>query len=805
MTTENDDLKERMQNQGPGKVESEAVPATSFGDPAGEHPRFEYHNSSSVNQGARTGKMHKLAFGGSVPGVDVDANYSVNSQYPYNDVKETSAGHVLEFNDTPGSERILIKHNSGSGIELRPDGTIVISTLRNKIEVVGGSNTIIVEGDANMHYLSNLTMNVTGDFNVNCHDFNVNAKGNKTVNVDGSARTKIFGNSAETTVGHKSETVVHTTTRTHLGKHTINTKGDLALTTQGNVDITSSGTLTQTAEAEAILSSPNINIAAQDLTVIGNTGTVGGKNVIMYNYNMWTGHTVWAGDTLETQTVRATKTVATDKATATLFVGDLEGTADRSIRADITNSQAYADTNPGGDVGSAQGFTVAETSVEPINFDATVTAQPKEYIMEAYLNNSAKGVRKPRIDEGDHIKAALLQKPMSTQQVREKLRDTANKSNGDFTAGKVASGKLNASYANTVPKGVGRIRSGSPSCQRSTVQLGNASGAGTNNTFRVQEVSSASRIMAVDNKFNPMNGSITASTALADGISMAKFVRGPSAKNFDTLDEFKKQQLARNYYIHAQILNTVMTRPGPHSSRWEDYRLQVVEGFYSADRYGLKAPGSNQMAEEVITPDSLLDKRSKGLVVVYELIGPNGKLDKDATFDLATDLKEKCSHLFDKLILDYDEFDPNGDMNVQIIIEIKSVSETWSMQASGSVETVYNGKVQSTDTITEVLQEKPEPEAPPVPAEPEVPPADKEQPYRASDGSLVYDDDDKLFSDFYSGKYKKTQLVRNNAAGGALIVFHWPDISGLPQWEAQIIAEGKSPPQVPYKNNIVVR
>ena len=36
----------------------------------------------------------------------------------------------------------------------------------------------------------------------------------------------------------------------------------------------------------------------------------------------------------------------------------------RSITADVTNSQNYADTDPGGDTGSAQGYTADNTATD---------------------------------------------------------------------------------------------------------------------------------------------------------------------------------------------------------------------------------------------------------------------------------------------------------------------------------------------------------------------------------------------------------------------------------------------------------
>jgi hypothetical protein len=46
-------------------------------------------------------------------------------KYPNNMTHTTSAGHVVEIDDTPGAERVKIFHKSGSLIEMHPDGSVV--------------------------------------------------------------------------------------------------------------------------------------------------------------------------------------------------------------------------------------------------------------------------------------------------------------------------------------------------------------------------------------------------------------------------------------------------------------------------------------------------------------------------------------------------------------------------------------------------------------------------------------------------------------------------------------------------------
>lgn len=695
MTSVNDTLRDRTNNLGKGRTETDGTNLTAFGDPSGEHPRFEYVNSSPVNIGARTGKMHKLSFGGAASGVPASATSSLGNQYPLNDVRETSSGHVLEFNDTPGGERILIRHNSGSGIEMRPDGTIVVSTLNNKIEVCNGDNTVIVEGDAKMIYKGSLTMDVTGDFNINCMNFNVNAKNDKVENIGGSYKGSTFGNYSSKVSGHKTETIAQSVTQTYLGNVDTNIKGTYNTAVEGDLEMVAKGCICSTSETEYVVSTPNLNMAATSLSVFGATGTIGGENIIHYGKNYYG--------------VSATMSAGI---TAPTFHGDLDGTAQYAIRADVTNSQDYADPDTGGGTGTAQGYSINNTAT-----DTTATAKPTAGNVSAYLTKSAKGIREVLIDAGNFLQRTLMTKKETKEEVRAKLRDPANLNNAELTATAVGEGKLNPNFAQSAPsKGFGRIRAPEPGCERGNAQPGNADKAGANKTFRRQEsYQRRARVLVPELKYN-VNAmeDITISTSLAPGIKMAKFLGGKSSADFRNLSLADRKQLARNYYLHAQIIKYVMTRPGPQPNDFADFRLEVVEGFYKPARYGLPFGATLQI--ETLTEGSTLWKRSKGRLVVYELIDDQGNIDPDATFELATYLKDKCSHLFDKLTLDYDEYDPSGKLNVQLMIEVADVPNDFSINSAGQVETMYNGNLQGKNSLIEVL-----PSVDPTPTEPVVP------------------------------------------------------------------------------------
>lgn len=678
MSTVNDEFKDRQSNLGKGRSAHEGTTQTAFGDPTGQHPRFEYINSSSVNIGARTGKTHKLSMGGAASGVPASVMASTGNQYPLNDVRETISGHVLEFNDTPGGERILIKHKSGSGIELRPDGSVVVSSLRNTVEVCNGDNTVIVEGDAKLVYKGNLTIDVTGDFNVNCMNYNVNVKSDKKEEVQGSSRTRVFGNNGLTVSGHHTETIAETSTSTVLGTKTQTIKGSYSTTVEGSVESVAKGSIIETSETSIAISSPDINMAATSMSVFGDTGTIGGENIVHYGVTYY-GKSVTMSEGI----------------TAPTFHGDVDGTAAKAVISDTTNSQEYGDVN--GDIGNAAGWSINNTAT-----NTTATAKPTASIMSDYLTKTGNGIRKVLVDTGNYIKNQLQTKKPSADDIRAKLRDPANMNNPEFVATAVASGKLSPNHSSTVPPGgLGRVRESDPGCERGMQKAGNADSTGTNKTFRRPATASAgTRVLLPEFNVNELT-TIDRSTKLADGITLAKFLGGRSPADIKHLNLTDRKQLCRNYYPHTRIMELFMSRPGDGPSQFADYRLEVVEGYYKPDRYGV--PTGAGIEPEVITPGSLLDKRTKGLVVVYELIGPDGKIDVDNTFEAATYIKDKAGHLFNMLTLDYDEFDPSGAMNAQIVIEVGEVGLDYSLKSEAKVQTLYNGKVQAKNSLVEVL------------------------------------------------------------------------------------------------------
>lgn len=146
----------------------------------------------------------------------------------------------------------------------------------------------------------------------------------------------------------------------------------------------------------------------------------------------------------------------------------------------------------------------------------------------------------------------------------------------------------------------------------------------------------------------------------------------------------QRRQLARNLQLHAYYLSII------NSGIIFDhnlYTLKVQRGYYN--------PGP----QEIPTGGSLNDLATQGRCVVYQLINKStSQVEIAKTYDLALYLKDYI--FFDKLILDYDTYDPSGVMTAHIIIVTPTMPETYQNQSyANAIETRYNGKVTSSDLV----------------------------------------------------------------------------------------------------------
>lgn len=101
------------------------------------------------------------------------------AKYPYNRVTETESGHVEEFDDTPGFERLHTYHRSGTFEEIDANGTKVTKIVGDGYTIYDRNGFIAIFGDANV--------TCSGNVNIFC-------RSDANIEVAGSARMEVGGN-----------------------------------------------------------------------------------------------------------------------------------------------------------------------------------------------------------------------------------------------------------------------------------------------------------------------------------------------------------------------------------------------------------------------------------------------------------------------------------------------------------------------------------------------------------------------------------------------------------------------------------
>jgi len=487
MTNKLDDLQGRINELGEGQEETVGVPNEGFADASGEYPNRDYFFGTSVNKAATGEKINNLDLGGGDFGVPLDVPDQKPSQYPYNQVQETPSGHVIEIDDTPGGERVLFKHRTGAGIEMRADGSVVISSKSQRVEVTQGDATTIVEGEGTLVYKGNVNLRIDGDFNVDVGgNYNLNVAGDKKEEIKGR-HTKVVNRDQNYTIrGSRSEQVVEMATSTVLGDQNLITAGDLNQFTQGTTEILAGQNLITTAVNEWVAASSTANITARHVSMIGHKGTIGGPLLDHYG-----------------KTYGGFPAGITQLAT---FYGSLVGRAVEAFHADYAMFASGAGFSvSAGKAATALKAIALGDALPPIPVPPKPPIMPfiplpptapipNPAIVELQLSSSNYGVRNVAVDpklkdkilKSDDYKELFNFDP-TIHEVRSKLRDPQHFNNGGFTSYLVSQGKLNKDFKKNIPKNIGRSASKQGTIRFGTNLIGNNPAENRSKRFRVNK------------------------------------------------------------------------------------------------------------------------------------------------------------------------------------------------------------------------------------------------------------------------------------------------------------------------------
>jgi len=452
-------LVNRTTVQGSGAAQSQGFVSHPFSDAAGAYP---FANEEGKPVTTKGGQLINT-YGADIPDDTIQGNSSgTASCYTHT----TPAGHTIEYNDTPGSERIMIRHMNGDGINIGPDGSIIISGKR-RIDKAQEDYFLEVK-NGTMKFEGNLTLDVTGDFNVNVGgEYNVNSAKKTEVVKKGPYVRTISGDDIKTVDGNQTNLVNKGGAHQYLEGLSTIVKGDSRYIVDGPHTEAVSKVLTMTSELEVVLTSPEANIAADNLSVFGDTGTIGGENIIAYVKNIYG----VSGD-------------FSARFKAPVFEGDLDGNALTATTAGTSLHQSYPDGTAAPStytpsVGTNPNYTVDDTEI-----DDTATALPTATLLTDYRTKSAKGVKVVKVDPNDVQKnnidlskktAGVTNRELTIAEIRRKMRDPAHRDNTEFTALMVSQEKLSPEFANSSPPNVETVEDTSSIIVQGQTVLGNPS------------------------------------------------------------------------------------------------------------------------------------------------------------------------------------------------------------------------------------------------------------------------------------------------------------------------------------------
>ena len=209
-----------------------------------------------------------------------------------------------------------------------------------------------------------------------------------------------------------------------------------------------------TSEKKSIMTSPDVNISARNLSVIGDSGTVGGESITQYFNNIF-----------------ARSATFTEGVTSPTFHGDLDGTAKEALDANKAATAAVGPASPGG-------YSVTDTAT-----NTNQTSKPNTAILTSVITSPEYGVRQVEVDTFNDLKfsvdrsrnyGGITKEDLNTKSARSKLRDPNTIANETFTGNIISEGIVSKDMSNAIPPKFGKAVNASDKAQRGSEPLGSS-------------------------------------------------------------------------------------------------------------------------------------------------------------------------------------------------------------------------------------------------------------------------------------------------------------------------------------------
>lgn len=160
--------------------------------------------------------------------VDQDARSQQGGEYPNYWSHKTRSGHNFIMDDTAGNETVTIQHRSGTAIQMRADGGMLITTHNGKYEVVLGEERVTISGASDITVKGDTSLRCYGDYNVTVHkDYNLTVLGN--MNMTAKNLNRHIRGTLDTETKVENKRVQGPSTTNVLGAASFGAKDNLAL------------------------------------------------------------------------------------------------------------------------------------------------------------------------------------------------------------------------------------------------------------------------------------------------------------------------------------------------------------------------------------------------------------------------------------------------------------------------------------------------------------------------------------------------------------------------------------------------
>lgn len=179
-------------------------PNKGYVDPDGLYPLISRMGEADTNRLARNEQIENTIVAKKRRGITgcstaiagswMEPETPYNARYPFNHVYESQAGHVVEYDDTPGSERMHWYHCAGTFTEIHPRGSEVHKVVGNAWDITLNDKMILVKGNAAFNAGKTLKVRMGKDLDIEVEgDAKMYVKGNMTTEVRGNYLQKVVG------------------------------------------------------------------------------------------------------------------------------------------------------------------------------------------------------------------------------------------------------------------------------------------------------------------------------------------------------------------------------------------------------------------------------------------------------------------------------------------------------------------------------------------------------------------------------------------------------------------------------------